>query len=716
MTTLAFRPPVPEPPDDPRSQLLDSRTGWRGASFDHVIESACGALVLASANPRSAAEPSGSFGGLTPPRNVGLAADGDIYLLDPKTLRLKRFDACGCRFDVVPCIGDRGPGPRQFDEAQGIGICSGSLYVCDTANHRVASFALPGFALRGFLAPPAGAMPAAWEPVDIAFDGRGRIFVSDRANGCVHVFNSAGVWRSRFDGLGTVSDLAIDCLDRIYVAVQEAERTVRVLDADGHAAAVPERPETLAPRFAPLPFDVDSLGRLHLQCPDGAIRVFDPSGEPVTEPAGPMSPVLFGSGTFVTAALDSDIYRCQWHRIVLRADVPAGARIRVTTFSADALQSDDQILALPDQAWETNQVDATDGGWDCLVRSGPGRYLWLRLTLEGNGTAGPAIEQIILEFPRISLSRFLPAVFVAEPVSADFTDRLLSVFDTTLRSVETEVDRVASYFDPLSAPAHATGRRIDFLTWLASWIGVSLDRHWPEAMRRRFLKDAGKLFDLRGTRRGLHEQLLFLLGMEPERICCAEDRPALHCSPQPSNCAPREVLPCAWQPPPLILEHFALRRWLFVGSGRLGAQAAIWGRRIVNRTQLGANAQVEVSQLITKQDPFHDPFHVFAHTFTVFVPACVGRSARLRKALENMLRSERPAHTKYSVEYVEPRFRIGVQSMIGLDAVVGRYPVGVTLDATALGAGSVLGRPWSGPGGPGLAIGSTSRIGAATLE
>ena len=99
MTTLAFRPPVPEPPDDPRSQLLDSRTGWRGASF-------------ASANPRSAAEPSGSFGGLTPPRNVGLAAGGDIYLLDPKTLRLKRFDACGCRFDVVPCIGDMGPGPR----------------------------------------------------------------------------------------------------------------------------------------------------------------------------------------------------------------------------------------------------------------------------------------------------------------------------------------------------------------------------------------------------------------------------------------------------------------------------------------------------------------------------------------------------------------------------------------------------------------------------
>lgn len=716
MTTPAFRPPVPEPPDDPRSLLLDSRTGWRGASFDHVVESACGALVLAPTNPRSVAEPSGSFGGLTPPRNVALVGDRDIYLLDPKTLRLKRFDACECRFDIVPCIGGMGPGPRQFGEARGIGICSGSLYLCDMANHRVAIFALRGLALRGFLAPPTGATSAAWEPFDIAFDGRGRIFVSDPANGCVHIFDPAGRWRSRFNGLGIVSDLAIDCLDRVYVAVQDPERTVCVLDGDGHATVVSERPETLAPRFAPLPFDVDSLGGLLLRCQDGTTGVFGPDGEPVTEPAGPTSPVLSGSGTFVTTALDSEIYQCQWHRIVLRADVPAGTRIRVATFSADAPPSSDQILALADQAWETNLVDATGGAWDCLVRSGPGRYLWLRLTLEGNGTASPAIEQVAVEFPRISLSRFLPAVFVAEPVSADFTDRLLSVFDTTLRSVETEVDRVASYFDPLSAPAQATGRQIDFLTWLASWIGVSLDRHWPEAMRRRFLKDAGKRFDLRGTRRGLHEQLLFLLGMEPERICCAADRPALHCGPQPSNCAPREVLPCAWQAPPLILEHFTLRRWLFVGSGRLGAQAAIWGRRIVNRTQLGTNAQAGVSQLITKQDPFHDPFHAFAHTFTVFVPARVGRSDRRRKALENMLRSERPAHTKYSVEYVEPRFRIGVQSMIGLDAVVGQYPAGVTLDAAALGAGSVLGRPGSRSSGPGLAIGSTSRIGAATLE
>lgn len=672
--------------------------------------------MLDAVDPRSLTEASGSFGGSTAPTNVACNDDGDVYLLDSTTLLLKRFDACECRFDLVPCVGGHGLGPRQFDDAHGIGICSENLYVCDTGNHRVVVFALHALALRGFLTPPPAAAPTPWEPFDVAFDSCGRIFVSDPANGRVHVFTPHGQWRFSFDGLGTVLDIAIDLHRRVYIVVQEAERAVRILEADGHTESVSARPDILARAFPRLPFGVDALGRIHLRCHDGRLAVFDAHGTSVIGSTSPSSPVLVGSGTFVTTALDSGTYRCQWHRVVLHANIPAGARIRVSTFSAEASQSGEQILALPAEEWDTNLVDASDGEWDCLVRSGPGRYLWLRLTLEGNGNWGPEIDQIVVEYPRISLSRFLPSVFVAEPVSAEFTDRFLSVFDTTLRSVETTIDRSAHYFDPLSTPALASGGRPDFLTWLASWIGVSLDRHWPEATRRRFLKDAGRLFNLRGTRRGLHKQLLLLLGMDPERICCPDDRPVRRCTPEPANCAPIETLPCAWPPPPLILEHFALRRWLFVGSGRLGAQAAVWGRRIVNRSQLNSNAQVEVSQLITELDPFHDPFDVFAHIFTVFVPARIGRSDRLRKALENMMRTERPAHTKYSIEYVEPRFRIGVQSMIGLDSVVGRYPAGVTLDTTALGVGPVLAAPRAGSRDPALAIGITSRIGAATLE
>ena len=90
-------------------------------------------------------------------------------------------------------------------------------------------------------------------------------------------------------------------------------------------------------------------------------------------------------------------------------------------------------------------------------------------------------------------------------------------------------------------------------------------------------------------------------------------------------------LPCAWQPPPLILEHYQLRRWLFLGAGRLGDQAVLWGKRIVNRSQLNEGAQVGQTQLKTTQDPYRDPFHVYAHKFTVFVPA---RFRRTEQAAE----------------------------------------------------------------------------------
>jgi hypothetical protein len=171
---------------------------------------------------------------------------------------------------------------------------------------------------------------------------------------------------------------------------------------------------------------------------------------------------------------------------------------------------------------------------------------------------------------------------------------------------------------------------------------------------------------------------------------------------------------CAWRLPPLILEHYQLRRWLFVGAGKLDDQAVLWGESIVNRSKLDKNAQTNVTQLKTVPDPVRDPFMVYAHKFTVFIPACHGRTEGERRSFESMVRRESPAHTSFDVRYVEPRFRIGIQSMIGLDSVIGQYPQSLTVDGTRLGPGSVLGTPPDKAGGPSFEIGG-SRIGSTTL-
>jgi hypothetical protein len=77
--------------------------------------------------------------------------------------------------------------------------------------------------------------------------------------------------------------------------------------------------------------------------------------------------------------------------------------------------------------------------------------------------------------------------------------------------------------------------------------------------------------------------------------------------------------------------------------------------------------------------------------------------------------AERPAHTQHQLIFVEPRFRIGFQSMIGLDSVVGRYPsAGITLNQTSLGAASLLSTAASKQGGPSFEVGNQSRVGTTT--
>jgi len=732
-------PPIPQPPHDPTSWLLNARVGWQDARLEHVEKTPLQQWLALEPRPesgRSLTEPSGSFGGLTGPANVALGPDGSIFLLDARTIELKRFDPCECRFDIVPCFGGEGTGPRQLRDPHSIEICCGNLFVCDTGNHRLSVFALRGFVLRGHWAPPAAAnLINPWEPYDVACDGQGRMYVTDGANGCIHRFSPTGRWETCLAGFGIVTFIAIDCQDRVYVVVEGEPDEVRVVTTDGSPLETASRVEALLPVFPRLPFQVDIQGHLHLgplcteagkpgqPCTGPAAQnapergVFDGFGILVEAPPRPAPPAYQEDGFYYSNELDSQLYRCLWHRVILQGQMPAGASIQVSTYTAEALLTNDQIQSLPEEAWETKQAAYTlpDGVWDCLIRSGSGRYLWLRLRFRGNGSVTPILHSIQIEFPRVSLRRYLPAVFGMEPSSTDLTDRFLSLFDTTLRSIERSVDTLARYFDPLSTPVERDPKTgADFLSWLGSWIGVSLDRHWSEAKRRLFLKRAGLLFDLRGTREGLWQQLLLFLEIDADTKCCPEDQPKLRCAPEPANCAPPVTLPCTWQPPPLILEHFRVRRWLFVGAGRLGDQAVLWGKRIVNRTQLNEGAQVGQTQLITTQDPFRDPFHVYAHKFTVFVPACYGRSDAHRKALENLLKAESPAHTQYQVQYVEPRFRIGFQSMIGLDSVIGRLPEGVRLNETPLGQASVLSAPPYKQGGPSFEVGVEGRIGTTT--
>src|SRR5262249_8228933 len=56
------------------------------------------------------------------------------------------------------------------------------------------------------------------------------------------------------------------------------------------------------------------------------------------------------------------------------------------------------------------------------------------------------------------------------------------------------------YFSPATCPA-------ELLPWIAQWLNLELDPHWPERRRRELLGEAMQLYRWRGTRYGLTRML-----------------------------------------------------------------------------------------------------------------------------------------------------------------------------------------------------------------
>jgi phage tail-like protein len=555
-----------------------------------------------------------------------------------------------------------------------------------------------------------------WWPTDVLVEPNCRTLVADAENHLIHVFDSAGEWITAwtgaddgFTGIQKPRRLARDHEGRIYV-VQTDSAEIVVLDPKGKFVKIVKTGAEAAKGFRPAAIGFDANGHLHIAseleptitvvCRDGGGRrenrtyaagpasdlVFDHSGNlilvgpgPVKLSQAPLKAIYASTGVFYTDALDSRIYRCKWHRLLLDATVPLGTRIKIDTLTAESEKTVSDILSLPEERWSTRQHWSRPGSfeWDCLLDAPEGRFLWLRLTLDGEGQETPVIHKATLEFPRNTSRRFLPATFSEDPVGREFLDQFLAISDSIRNQTAHQLSTLYRYFDPMATPADASGATNDFLAWLASWMGLALEQRWPVEKRRKLVANIHQLYALRGTPEGLRQHINLYAGSESR-----------------------------------VLEHFRLRRWLSLGESRLGGATELWGHHVVNRLQLDSGDRLDDAQLIDINDPLRDPFHAGAHRFTVFVPAPAAWNGDEKAVLERIVENAKPAHTAGAVQLLRPRFRVGVQAFIGLDTVVGRYPAGAAAGEMKLGYDSVLAEGDCGQ--PEMRVGSRARIGAST--
>ena len=86
----------------------------------------------------------------------------------------------------------------------------------------------------------------------------------------------------------------------------------------------------------------------------------------------------------------------------------------------------------------------------------------------------------------------LPAMFQ----DSEFLGRFLLIFEALWEPLEWRQDHSELYYDPRTSPAA-------WLGWLASWLDLTVNPHWPEDRQRRLLDEVMELYRWRGTPYGL---------------------------------------------------------------------------------------------------------------------------------------------------------------------------------------------------------------------
>lgn len=689
---------------------LDSIAGWKTdpTDMERLLMTEAGlSLEKVPGQPRKLvdAEDRGAFGGLEYPTGLALDRRGHIYVSDRETHRVSRLDECKGGYVPLECLGGEGSEPRQFISPRGIAISpTDDLYVADSGNNRIQVFSLKGLALRSVWDKTCSEENLFNNPTDVAIDSLGNVYVADRDNSRIQKFTSSGRFLLQFGDKGEVEGhlekpvhLAIDKEDRIYV-VDEVKDYVPIFDSLGNYLDSVVSTDKLEEGFKPLSIAIDFEGNVYIG--DGVaekVRKFyyDPESEDsftytgesaaldgiagylVADDKGnlfaalkemglvvfePEKSIYLNYGSFTTSDLDSKKYLCQWHRITIEADIPEGTSLQIRTFVSEKKE----IEPIDDSLWDVVKANSRD----MLVMSPPGRYLRVKVTFTGNTYKTPLLKEMRISSPRDSYLKYLPKVYREDEESSLFLARFLSIFENILSGFDKKIHNMDRYFNPVSTPG-------DFLPWLASWLGLVLDDNWPEEKKRELIRLAPELYKKRGTLDGLQQYIKIYTGLDA----------------------------------PPIIEHYKLRRWIFLGQSRLGCESAMWGKGVVGRLQLNEHSTICSFKLISTKDPLMDPFHRYAHKFSIIIPSsfCDGNSKE--RAIRNIIDVEKPAHVDYRVCNVGPRFRVGMQSTIGVDTYVGIYPEIVLGLRSTLGADSILRESPEEKGRPTLRVGSKSRIG-----
>jgi phage tail-like protein len=224
------------------------------------------------------------------------------------------------------------------------------------------------------------------------------------------------------------------------------------------------------------------------------------------------------------------------------------------------------------------------------------RHTLVNLELESQALVMPGGQDTLEETAAIFVpaqGRYLQHMPRVYQEQDELMGRFLMLFESFWAPIEGQIDTMPFFFDPAFTPT-------ELLPWLATWVDLALDDRWPEDKRRKLLSAAVSLFRKRGTRLGLQEYLEIYTGARVQ-----------------------------------ISEHGA------------------------NNFTLGPNSRLGPGVALgTINMPHTFTVTVFLDTTALRAEAQAGQTidaarfeAERRKMIENIIETEKPAHTSYQLRF-----------------------------------------------------------------
>jgi phage tail-like protein len=667
-------------------RLLDAYVGWDATDPAHSnltgFDDPAG-ISLALVNP-GAVDPSQILAYLPPARLARGCGACEWYLITPvpPASRLLRRDACHPEWGPIWNGSCR---PESFVDAVAVAAWRRWIAVSDHGANEVRIWA------------GSGATPLAEIPIDqpgpLAFTPRGELLITSASSSQVSRYGPDGIARGMLKAPlpDRVNRIAVDHQDRVWIVTGDQEASWQLWRA-GHEddefkqATVGD----LAIAFPPTGIVAASAAGFCFEetGSDGlaVTSCFSWYGRPLA--AGvvspPSVPQVQTQGQLLTDPIDSGIPRCRWHRVRIDADVPAGTTLSVAVATMEDLSTVSQGDSSRDPNWSafpagsphfSDWTSPAPGSLDFLIDQPPGRYLFFRLRFTGNGSATPVVRRVRIDFPRVTSLEHLPVVYRETPKAEDFTERFLSLFDASIRDLDSIIERYPALLDPSGVPEQ-------MLPWLGSFFDIGFDATWNADKRRQILHDAPKLYRQRGTLAGMQTAIELVFGVTP----AIDEASATGMWGALGTKRALKAARCSTSTPPP-----SLRRSARLGSVRLFGKTR-------SRFRLD-HSPLAGAPLRSYGNPDQDPFVAGSYRFQVLVPPIAKMTKEDRDRLTSLIESQKPAHTVASVRVGGAGFLLGSWSAVEVDTSL------TPLAAPILGRDgnvrlnrmSVL---WNGPKGP----------------